>query len=206
MNRIAGVILAGGLGSRLGGDKPLQKLHGRPLIDHVIERAAPQVAKLWLSTCGNADRLSGLGLEIVEDEPGRDCGGPLAGIVASLAVAEQDGFESMATFPCDAPFIPRDLVAKLNAELTDHDVPGAIVMSHQGLQPTFGLWRTTARSRLNRALMAGKLKLQTLCRELGVAVLDCRGGEFSEAAFFNINTLDDLTTAAEIAPPTEMAS
>ncbi|HCN68163.1 MAG TPA: molybdenum cofactor guanylyltransferase MobA, partial [Candidatus Accumulibacter sp.] len=56
---ISGVILAGGLGRRMGGvDKGLQELHGRPLVAWVIERLAPQVDELLINANRNAQRYA----------------------------------------------------------------------------------------------------------------------------------------------------
>jgi len=107
---VAGVILAGGRGQRLDGqDKGLVPFRARPLIAHGLDRFAPQVDRLMLSVNRHAGAYVGFGYPLVWDEP---CtfAGPLAGIAAALAASRAPW---LATIPCDTPFIPTDLVARL---------------------------------------------------------------------------------------------
>jgi molybdopterin-guanine dinucleotide biosynthesis protein A len=200
MTRIAGAILAGGLGRRLGGNKPLHPFLGRPLIEHVIERTERQVESLWLSVNDIWDQLVPLRLPMVRDAPGYGNSGPLAGIVATLAMAELSGFDQVAVFPCDAPFIPLDLVERLRRSLDGAGAPGIVVETSRGLQPTFGLWSVNAIGSARAALEAGRLRLSSLCGELGMAVLDCRAWESGEDLFVNINTTTDLERAGGMRP------
>lgn len=196
MKRIAGVVLAGGKGRRIGGNKPLRPLHGRPLIESVISRTRPQVKTLWLSANGQSDGLGALGLPVIDDGDDHAGDGPLAGIAAALSVAKAGGFDRLAVVPCDAPFIPSDLVARLGRSLDIADAPGVVVRTSQGLQPTFGLWSVEAYDACVAALDAGRLRLGSLCGEIGMAVLSCgEGGSDNENSFFNINTRNDLERA-----------
>ena len=195
IGRIAGVILAGGAGKRIGGDKPLRPFLGKPLIEHVIDRARPQVGALWISARGNTQSLRRFALPIVEDETIAGAGGPLAGIVAALNRAVANRFDAVTIFPCDAPFVPLDLVDKLARTLQPSDAPGIVVSSSQGLQPTHGLWRVKAPAALRAAIEAGRLQLRLLCAELDVAFLDCRTAELDESDFFNINNEADIEAA-----------
>ena len=66
--KITGIVLAGGLGRRLGGvDKGLQELRGRPLVAHVIERFAPQVDELLINANRNRERYAAFGQRVVAD-------------------------------------------------------------------------------------------------------------------------------------------
>lgn len=114
--RITGVILAGGRGRRMGGvDKGLQELRGRPLLAWVIARFGPQVDELLLiNTNRNGDRYTVFGHRVLADQiPG--FAGPLAGVHAALTAATHS---LLATAPCDAPFLPDDLVLRLLQALT----------------------------------------------------------------------------------------
>src|SRR4051794_25057924 len=113
VGRVTGLVLAGGQGRRMGAvDKGLQPLHGRPLVAHVIERLAPQVATIVVSANRHLDRYARFGHRVVTDEVAdevagavaRDAG-PLAGLYAGL-VACDTAFLVVA--PCDAPFLPLD--------------------------------------------------------------------------------------------------
>ncbi len=113
--KTAGVVLAGGRSTRMGVDKALAPLAGRPLVAHVAARFAPQVDALFLNANGDAARFASLGCAIVADAAANAGGGPLAGIAAALRYAQSQGAAWLATAPCDAPFLPLDLVARLAA-------------------------------------------------------------------------------------------
>ena len=113
--KITGVILAGGLGRRMGGtDKGLQELRGRPLVAWVSERLAPQVDELLINANQNVERYAAFGDRVVPDQI-PDYAGPLAGVHAALSAA---AYPLVATAPCDSPFLPADLVFRLFSALT----------------------------------------------------------------------------------------
>jgi molybdenum cofactor guanylyltransferase len=113
--RITGLILAGGRGSRMGNaDKGCVLLHGQPMVEHVAARFAPQVCSLLISANRNLERYSEYG-KVVSDDPAHgDWQGPLAGVAAGMLAARCPW---VATAPCDSPFLPHDLVARLRHAL-----------------------------------------------------------------------------------------
>lgn len=140
--RIAGVILAGGLASRMGGsDKTLRLLRGVPLLHHVVQRLRPQVEHLALNANGDPSRFAAFGLPVIADTvAGRP--GPLAGILAGMqwAIGSQRGVTHLLTVPGDAPYLPPKLAERL-AE-TAEGRENVIVVARAGGQvhPVFGLW------------------------------------------------------------------
>lgn len=183
---ITGVILAGGLGSRMGGaDKGLLPFAGRPLVGHVIERLAPQVGRLLINANRNSERYASLGGEVIAD---RISGypGPLAGLHAALTVAATP---LVVSAPCDAPYLPSDLVARLAAGLAATDGQLAIAVADGRLHPVFCLCRTDLAPRLAAYLDAGGRKVAGWCRDMGAVEVD-----FSDCVdrFRNCNTPDDL--------------
>jgi molybdopterin-guanine dinucleotide biosynthesis protein A len=105
--RIGGVILAGGKSSRMGTDKALMPLAGKPLLAHVIARLAPQVSDLILSANGDLSRFHSFRLPVVPDSFG-DHPGPLGGLLAWFEHRADIRFA--ITVPTDTPFIPANLV------------------------------------------------------------------------------------------------
>src|SRR5690606_41462776 len=106
---LAGVILAGGRGSRMGNaDKPLLALDDRCLIDHVIALARPQVDALVISANRHLEAYRERGLPVLPDEVG-DYAGPLEGIATAMKSALQHDFPPLAFTPVDAPSCPVDL-------------------------------------------------------------------------------------------------
>ncbi len=87
---LAGLILAGGEGRRMGwADKALMLLQGKPLLAHLLERLSPQITPIALSANGDPERFAGLCSVVLRDEiPDQ---GPLAGILAGLDWAAAQG-------------------------------------------------------------------------------------------------------------------
>src|SRR5512140_25187 len=111
---ITGLILAGGQGRRMGGiDKGLQLFRGQRLVDHVYARVAPQVGGIIISANQNHDAYKSFGVRVVSDAIG-NFAGPLAGLHAGLSVSRRP---YLASVPCDSPFLPMDLVARMLARL-----------------------------------------------------------------------------------------
>ncbi|GIX30320.1 MAG: molybdenum cofactor guanylyltransferase [Porticoccaceae bacterium] len=167
---LVGVVLAGGLGRRLGGDKPAALLAGKPLLAWVAERLAPQVGRLLINPGPAGTPWPELPLPVTpvwDRLPGRP--GPLAGVDAALAHLEARSGEGewLLAVPCDAPFLPADLGARLLAAARAAGRPAAC--AERGGQPqwAFSLWhRSAARSVADR-LAAGDGSLRGVLGALG---------------------------------------
>ena len=192
MTEPAGVILAGGLATRMGGgDKCLLPLGGAPMLEGIIARLQPQVSALALNANGDAARLARFGLPVVADSVD-GFAGPLAGVLAGLDWAAEQSIESIVTAAGDTPFFPQALVVRLLAATEGMEHPLALAATPDGRQPTFGLWSVALRHDLRAALEGGLRKV--------VMWTDAHGGrvaEFDGAGdpFFNINTPEDLAKA-----------
>jgi molybdenum cofactor guanylyltransferase len=153
---ITGVVLAGGRGSRMGGeDKGLVTLHGRTMVEHVIARLRPQVGALLISANRNRERYAAFGCPVVPDLLG-DYQGPLAGMAAALRAATTP---YVVTVPCDSPLISTDVVARLaNALARDN---AEISVAHDGARthPVFLMLRRRLLSSLLDFLNAGERKI-----------------------------------------------
>lgn len=203
---IVGVILAGGLGRRMGGgDKPLVAVGGRPMLDRVVERFAPQVGLLVINANGNPSRFAQYGVPVVPDTIG-GFAGPLAGVLAGMRWAEANGHAAgfVASAAADTPFFPTDLVRRL-AEASGGDNRSiTLAASADGVHPVFGLWPVALAGDLESFLasgVSGKI-LAFVDRhrraELFFAPLPLPGGETVDP-FFNVNTPEDAARAEEIA-------
>ena len=192
---IAGVILAGGLAQRMGGgDKCLLPLGGRPLLAHVIARLAPQVDRLAISANGDPARLEAFGLPVLADSVG-SYPGPLAGVLAGLDWAAEEGAALLVSAAGDTPFFPADLVAGLRAAAAT-GIPLAMAATPAGGRarpaPTLGLWPVALREDLRAAIAGGTRRVVDWTEPRGCAraVFDGPG-----QPFFNVNTPDDLARA-----------
>jgi molybdopterin-guanine dinucleotide biosynthesis protein A len=185
VDRITGLILAGGAGRRMGGaDKGLLPYLGRPLVAHAIERLAPQVDGLLISANRNIDAYRAFGYPVLTDDLG-DYPGPLAGLAAGLSVCPTPW---LLTCPCDCPALPPDLAARLFAAAKAQRANIAVAATAGRMQPTFQLCRREVLPALEAYLAAGHRKVGAWCREQEAVEVD-----FSAAsAFDNLNTPTDL--------------
>ena len=195
---VAGVVLAGGLSRRMGGgDKGLRLLAGRPILDHVIERARPQVGLLVLNANGPAERFASSGLPVVADGV-EGFAGPLAGVLAGIdwAAANAPDCTHVASFACDAPFLPSDLVERLGAALTEQDADLACAESGGRAHPVFGLWPVALREDLRRAMVEeGIRKVDVWTARHRLVQVDFPDSPIDP--FFNANRPEDLEAAEQ---------
>lgn len=196
MKQPFGVILAGGQATRMGGgDKGLLPLGRGTLLSSVIARLEPQVAGLALNANGDPARFDGFGLPVLPDSID-GFAGPLAGVLAGLDWAATQGAETIVTAAADTPFFPCDLVPHLLMAGEGMDAPLVLATTPDpkrgtARHPTFGLWPVALRNDLRAALEGGLRKV--------VLWTDQHGGRSAlfrdEAAFFNVNTPEDLAQA-----------
>jgi len=196
MTQIAGVILAGGQATRMGGqDKGMMRLGGAPLIERVIARLSPQCATLAISANGDLTRFADFGYPVFSDGS-IESQGPLAGVLAGLDWAARMGFEAIVTVATDTPFFPTDLVTRLQTGSSPVGF-GLAVTEAEGRRfwhPTFALWPVALRDELREALRHDQRRMRQFAESKGVVpvVFENSG---AQDAFFNINTETDLARA-----------
>ena len=194
-----GLILAGGLGRRMGGlDKSLLTLGGRTLLERVAGRLAPQCpAGLVLSANGDTARFgeSFTGPVLPDTVPGYR--GPLAGILAGLdhCAAQHPEVEHVLSAPGDTPFLPDDLASRLlAARATGNGSAIALAASGGRQHYTMALWPVALRVDLRQALVErGERRVGAFIARHGAAVaewpVDARD------PFLNVNTPEELAAA-----------
>ena len=183
---VNGVILAGGRGTRVGGqDKGLLDYRGRVLIEHVIDRFAPQVDALCINANRNLESYRELGFPVITDAL-PDYPGPLAGMLAGLDHAVS---EYVAFVPCDAPDLPTDLVARLLEALQSSGHRVAVAYDGNRMQCLHVLLHRSCRDALQAYLDAGDRKVELWLQQVQAIAVD-----FQEqaASFYNLNTPDHL--------------
>lgn len=195
-----GVVLAGGLARRMGGgDKPMRRIAGRTILDHVIERIGPQCDGLLLNANGAPSRFAGFGLPVVADTV-EDYPGPLAGVLAGLdwAAMNRPDTRWIVTTAGDCPFLPRNLVARLQQARMAEDADLAVVASGDQTHPVVGLWKVALRDELRHALVVEDIrKIDRWTARYRVATVSWPAEPVDP--FFNANTLEDLEQAERLA-------
>jgi molybdenum cofactor guanylyltransferase len=187
---ITGVVLAGGQGRRMGTvDKGLVLLRGRPMVQHVLERLAPQVSEILINANQHVAEYAALGHRVIPDAIG-GFAGPLAGLHVALTHAANP---TVATVPCDSPFLPADLVSRLRAALDAGAAELAVARTFDQPHPVFALVRTRVLPHLTRFLEGGGRKIDAWYATL--AAVEVAFDDEADA-FRNINTDDELKQAA----------
>lgn len=187
--QITGLILAGGRGSRMGHvDKGLQNFRGAPMALHVMMRLQPQVGELMINANQNLGPYESFGLPVWPDEI-QGFEGPLAGMHTGLVHCMTD---YMVTAPCDSPFLPGDLVARLAAGLADADADLSVAVTESSgkrqAHPVFCLMKASLLQHLTEYLRGGGRRIDAWYASLKTAEVLFE----DEAAFRNINTLVEL--------------
>lgn len=200
-----GILLAGGLATRLGGgDKGGHVIGGRSLIDRVVTVMRKQCEGLIVNANGDPARFAALGLPVVADAaadaPTGPQLGPLAGVLAGLdhVAATHPGVAFAVTVPTDTPFLPIDLVTRLqDARAEDR---ASIVCARSSGRPHYvvALWAVVLRHDLRRAMASEDLrKVHAFIERHAFAYADWPVTPFDP--FFNVNTPEDLAAAERIA-------
>ena len=187
MQGVTGIVLAGGLGRRMGGvDKGLQPFRGKPMAQWAIERLAPQVDELIVNANQNPAEYARFGYRVVPDELS-GFAGPLAGLHAGMKAANRD---RVVTVPCDSPFLAADLVARLSAALGANQL--AVAKTGAQPHPVFSLVLRSVLPHLEAFLVGGGRKIDAWYATLKVVEV---AFDDEEDAFRNINTRDELRQA-----------
>jgi molybdopterin-guanine dinucleotide biosynthesis protein A len=187
MNRVTGIVLAGGQGRRMGTvDKGLQLLHGKPMVAAVIERLAPQVDEILINANQNLAAYAIFGHRVVPDAIS-GFAGPLAGLHAGLSAAKHT---LVLTVPCDSPFLPLDLYSRLKKEMNKNDL--AVAKTGDQPHPVFALVRASVLKNLESFLAGGGRKIDAWYASLKVVEV---AFDDEADAFRNINTREELNSA-----------
>ena len=183
---ITTVILAGGKGMRIGGNKGLQLLHGKALIDWVLDAIRPHSDEILINANANTNDYAKRGYRIITDHSPEHAG-PLAGLQAALHSAQH---EWVACLPCDTPFLPDNLIHLLRSAITP-TTEAVVAIADGQRQPTIALYRKSVLPKLDDYLDSGARKVSDWLNTLRVSevVFD------DAAAFANINSVEELAMA-----------
>ncbi|MBD8216497.1 molybdenum cofactor guanylyltransferase MobA [Erwinia persicina] len=181
---ITGVILAGGRGSRMGGeDKGLILWQNRPLYQHVLQRLQPQVTTVWINANRNIEVYQQSGFPVISDTLS-DFPGPLAGMLTALQQAQT---EWVIFTSCDTPSLPADLVQHLWQHKEEARAVWARTEDRE--HPTLALLHHSLAGSLQHYLAGGDRKLLLFLQQAGGhSVLFAH----AESAFRNFNHPEDL--------------
>jgi len=181
MNTPPLVILAGGQGLRMGGNKPMHPYEGGTLIGAVIARLKPQVRNMAINSAELV--LSVFDLPLLFDEKDLANLGPLSGVRTALTWAKTRGATHVITAPCDMPCLPEDFVSRLMA--VPHDDAEVVYFAGARDYPLCARWNTAILADLENALRVAEGGLAVMRFLSSRKVIKLEAGD--DAAFININ-------------------
>lgn len=199
-DKIPGVLLAGGLARRMGGgDKPMRTIAGRTILERVIARLEPQCDELILNANGDPARFTAFALPVIADSVA-DFPGPLAGILAALdwVAVNRPDVKWMLSAAADCPFLPRDLVSRLDQARATENAELAVAASGSQSHPVVGLWSVGLRDELRHALVVeGIRKIDRWTARYKLVTVTWPTTPLDP--FFNANTVEDIAEAERLA-------
>lgn len=197
---ITGVILAGGRGSRMGGqDKGLMAFNGRPLVEHLLEALKAQTGAQLINANRNHDLYERYGVPVMHDEL-TGFQGPLAGFAAAMQKADT---AYIMTVPCDGPQIAPDMAERLLQALRQEDAELAVAHDGERLQPVHALVPVRLLPSLLEFLMRGDRKIDLWYAQHRMATADFSD---SREVFRNINTPEQKVELEQDTSPNRPAA
>ncbi len=189
-----GVVLAGGPGSRLGGDKPWRTVGGRRLIDLAVEKAGRMCPQCLVVT-GQVDQFLDLPCSVIADRwPGQ---GPLA----ALATAFLDtNAQSILLLPVDAPLLQIELLELIMSLRPGHKAVAA--QGPGGLEPLLAWYHRDCLPAVLRLMDQGERRPRMLLGAVGARILtreEVAAADPEDLSFLNVNFPQDLEKAKQIA-------
>jgi molybdopterin-guanine dinucleotide biosynthesis protein A len=195
-----GVLLAGGLARRMGGgDKPMKTIGGRTILERVIARLAPQCDGMILNANGDPARFAAFGFPVVADTV-EGFAGPLAGVLTALdwAATHRPEIDWVLSAATDCPFLPRDLVTRLQHARIADDAQLAVASSGDQVHPVIGLWNVGLRDELRHALVVEDIRrIDRWTARYKLATV--QWPTVPVDPFFNANTVEDIAKAEALA-------
>ncbi|AOB33389.1 hypothetical protein AKI39_03850 [Bordetella sp. H567] len=177
-------------------DKGCMLLRGRPMVEHVAARLAPQVGALLISANRNHERYAEYGKVVADDLSHGEWQGPLAGVAAGLVASRCPW---IATTPCDVPFLPHDMVARLREALRARGPDARLAVAACGgkRQPVCMLLSRDLLPDLLQYLAEGGRRV-----DAWQSRVNCVEVSFDDQpdAFMNVNTARELADADRAAP------
>jgi molybdenum cofactor guanylyltransferase len=185
MEKITAIILCGGNSIRMGRDKGMIDIMGRPMVEHVINHVKPLCSRILIST--NFENYKYLGYEVVEDQWRNS--GPAAGILSCLLVSNTD---INLVVSCDLPMASTRLFEKMYGYSHDSDITVPRINTH--FQPLCGFYRSRIRDRFTEFLLSGERSMQFMIQFFNFRLIsqEMIPGINLENELQNFNTPEDL--------------
>ena len=183
---IAGIVLAGGEGRRMGGAaKALCEVGGVAIIDRILPILRPLFAEIVIVANDPAPYRGRAGVAVVPDVH-RGCG-PIGGIHAGLTAITSPGALVVA---CDMPFLAPGPIARVCEAARAGAFDLAVPCSPRGFEPLHAFYARGVAPLLEQAIRRGRHKIRRAVAECRIAYVPFSAAELG--AFCNVNSRWDL--------------
>ena len=196
LNKVLGVVLAGGKSQRFGQDKSQVKLQDKLLIDYILSEIINEFHEILIVANEPINFMNSKKISITKDF--KNGLGPLGGVLTAMKWIKEKKrkYKWISTFPTDAPFFTiKEL--KYFYENVDIDKSKLFFIKNKNTRHNiFGLWSLELIEQLENDLLKGERKVEVWADSIGVKTVNI---DYKKTdPFFNINTKEDLKKAIKI--------
>ena len=196
LNKVLGVVLAGGKSQRFGQDKSQVKLQDKLLIDYILSEIINEFHEILIVANEPINFMNSKKISSIKDF--KNGLGPLGGVLTAMKWIKEKKkkYKWISTFPTDAPFFTiKEL--KYFYENIDIDKSKLFFIKNKNTRHNiFGLWSLELIEQLENDLLKGERKVEVWADSIGVKTVNI---DYKKTdPFFNINTKEDLKKAIKI--------
>ena len=196
LNKILGVVLAGGKSQRFGQDKSQVRLHGKILIDYILSEIIDEFKEILIVANESISFMESDKITIIKDLIKGQ--GPLGGILTAMKWIKNNNkeYKWISTFPSDTPFFSKKELKIFYENIRIDQSKLFFIKSKETRHNIFGLWSVDLMDQLESDLLKGERKVELWANSIGVSTIDIDYKNTNP--FFNINTKKDLEEAKNI--------
>ncbi len=191
MEKIGGIILAGGKSSRMGQDKALMKIGDKTLIGYVYEIINAFTSEIVISS--NTDDYGFLNCKTIPDIYQNI--GPIAGIHASL---KKSKYDKNIVISCDTPFVSKTIISELIKASSGYDI--TILRNNKFIEPLIGIYNKNILENLEKIISNKKYSIQKFIYSSKHNIVDIDKTILDESknSFININNQEEFLKAQKL--------
>ena len=196
LNKILGVVLAGGKSQRFGQDKSQVKLKDKILIDYILSEIIDEFNETLIVTNKTINFMESEKITIIKDF--KEGLGPLGGVLSAMKWIKKNDkkYSWISTFPSDTPFFTKKELKNFYKSIQIEKNKLFFIKNNKTRHNIFGLWSLELMDQLESDLLKGERKVEFWANSIGVSIVNLEYKNFDP--FFNINTKEDLEKAKEI--------
>lgn len=196
INKILGVVLAGGKSQRFGQDKSQVKLRDKLLINYILSEIIDVFTETLIVANDQIDYMQSNKISITKDF--KKNLGPLGGVLTAMKWIKKNNrdYKWISTFPSDTPFFTKKELNYFYENIIKNDSKLFFIKNKDTRHNIFGLWSIDLIDQLERDLLKGERKVEVWADSIGVKTVNIKYK--TPDPFFNINTKEDLRKAKEI--------